>query len=68
MVFVVEDDIAHQRAVETGLSDATLAEIVSGLEDGEEVVVGPYRSLKDLEDGDRVRPRSQDDDEDEEDG
>lgn len=68
VVFVVEDDIAHQRPVETGLSDATLAEIVSGLEEGEEVVVGPYRSLKDLEDGDRVRPRSQDDDEEEEDG
>ena len=44
----------------------TLAEITSGLEEGEEVVVGPYRSLKDLEDGDRVRPRSQDDDDDEE--
>jgi HlyD family secretion protein len=66
VVFVVEDDIAHQRAVVTGLSDATLAEIATGLEDGEQVVVGPYRSLKDLEDGDRVRPRSQDDDDDDE--
>jgi HlyD family secretion protein len=68
VVFVIEDDIAHQRPVETGLSDATLAEIVSGLEEGEEVVVGPYRSLRDVEDGDRVRPRRQDDEEEEDDG
>ena len=67
VVFVVEDDVAHQRSVETGLSDATRVEIISGLAVGDEVVVGPYRSLKDLEDGDRVRPRSQDDDEEEED-
>ena len=60
-MFVVEDDVAHQRAVETGLSDATRVEILSGLAEGDEVVVGPYRSLKDLEDGDRVRPRSEDD-------
>jgi HlyD family secretion protein len=65
VVFVVEDEVAHQRAIDTGLSDATRVEIISGLTDGEEVVVGPYRSLKDLEDGDRVRPRSQDDDEEE---
>jgi HlyD family secretion protein len=65
VVFVVEDDVAHQRAVETGLSDATRVEIISGLAEGEEVVVGPYRSLKDLENEDRVRPRSQDDDEEE---
>jgi HlyD family secretion protein len=65
VVFVIEDEKAHQRPVETGLSDATRAEIISGLEEGEEVVVGPYRSLKDLEDGDRVRPRSQDDGDDE---
>jgi len=61
VVFVVEDDVAHQRTVETGLSDATRVEILSGLAEGDKVVVGPYRSLKDLEDGDRVRPRSEDD-------
>jgi HlyD family secretion protein len=68
VVFVVIDDRAVQRPVETGLTDATRAEIVSGLEEGEKVVVGPYRSLKDLEHEDSVRVRDEEDDDDEDEG
>ena len=69
VVFVVGDDKVQQREVETGLSDPTHVEIVSGLEEGEEVVTGPYRSLKDLEDGDDVRVQTgSEEDEDEESG
>jgi HlyD family secretion protein len=55
VVFVVADGEARQRPVETGLSDETHVEIVSGLEAGEAVVSGPYRTLRDLDDGDAVR-------------
>ena len=40
--------------METGLSDDTYQEIVSGLSAGDEVVTGPDRVLRALEDGDRV--------------
>lgn len=55
VVFVVEEGRARQRPVTTGLSDATHVELVSGVDAGAEVVTGPYRSLKKLRDGDRVK-------------
>ena len=66
VVLVVGDDFTlAQRAVETGLSDATHVEILSGLEEGERVVTGPYRAIKDLDHGDSVRIRDEGDDEEE---
>lgn len=55
VVFVVEDGHAVRRAVETGLSTVTQVELRSGVEIGDEVVTGPFRTLRDLEDGDAVR-------------
>ncbi len=55
VVFVVEDGRAVRREVETGLSTVTEVEIVSGVEEGEEVVTGPFRTLRDLEGGEAVR-------------
>ncbi len=55
VVFVVADGRAQQRPVTTGISDATHVEIVDGLAAGDVVVNGPYRALKDLKAGDRVR-------------
>lgn len=55
VVFVAEEGEARQRPVETGLSDETHVEIVSGLEPGEAVIAGPYRTLRDLDHGDAVR-------------
>lgn len=54
VVFVVADGKARQRPVEVGLSDETHVEILAGLEPGEQVVTGPYRTLRDLDDGDAV--------------
>lgn len=62
VVFVVRDGQAVQRAVETGISTATHVEIVRGLEAGEDVVVGPYRSLRDLDHGDAVSPEGDEED------
>ncbi len=51
VVFVVADGRATRRRVTTGLSSETDVEIVSGLEAGEVVVEGPYRTLaRELED------------------
>lgn len=55
VVFVVENGKVRQRPVTTGVSDETHVEILEGLKPGDKVVTGPYRSLRDLKDGDDVR-------------
>ncbi len=57
VVFVEADGLARQRPVTTGLADETHVEIVDGLEEGESVVTGPYRQLEDLQDGDAIERR-----------
>jgi HlyD family secretion protein len=54
VVFVVDKGKARQREVQTGISDETLVELTSGVKPGEPVVTGPYRTLRDLKDGDAV--------------
>ncbi len=54
VVFIIVDGKARQRPVQTGLSDETHVELLSGVKQGELVVTGPYRTLKDLKDGDQV--------------
>jgi hypothetical protein len=46
-VYVASGDNAQQRAVEVGFQDDESAEIVSGLDDGEMVVVQGQRALRD---------------------
>lgn len=55
VVFVIKDGEAHRQPVETGISDNTHIQIVSGLEEDEEIVTGSYRILSnELADGDKV--------------
>jgi len=54
-VYVVIDDKTVIRPVKTGVSDVLYVEIIDGLEEGDEVVIGPYRTLKKLEAGEAVR-------------
>jgi HlyD family secretion protein len=54
VVFVAKDGKAVQRVVKTGISDETQVEIVSGVQPGEKVITGPYRSLRDLDDGEKI--------------
>lgn len=55
VVFVVADGVVHKRVVEVGLSSETDVEITKGLQVGDVVVEGPYRTLaRDLVDGMRV--------------
>ena len=46
-VFVVRDGTAHRQPVSTGLMNDTLAEIVDGLAEGDEVVLSGHNSLRD---------------------
>ena len=54
--FVNRDGTAVRVAVEVGLSDDSYQEVKSGLKEGDEVITGPDRVLRALEDGDRVAP------------
>lgn len=54
IVFVVEGGTARARPVETGISDERRVEILSGLRPDDRVIVGPFRALDELKDGDSV--------------
>ena len=56
VVFVMDaDKHVHPRRVKTGISSDTDIEILEGVNEGDEIVEGPYRTLaKDLNDGDLV--------------
>ena len=56
VVFLNDDGIARRVEVETGISDNRHIQVMSGVEDGDEVITGSYRVLsRDLKDGDPVR-------------
>lgn len=55
VVFINEDGTAKRVEVETGISDNSYIQIMSGLKGGEEVVTGSYRILsRELENGDKI--------------
>jgi HlyD family secretion protein len=56
-VFVLEDGKAVRKDVEVGISSDSDQEIIKGLEQGETVITGPFRVLRDLEDGDSVEEK-----------
>ena len=67
VVFTLEGNEVKKVKVETGISDDTYIEIISGLEGEEDVVSGPYRAIsKELEDGSKVMAPKKDKDKDEE--
>ncbi len=55
VAFVVENGKARQRPVILGLSDETHIEILKGIDAGAKMITGPYRTLRDLKDGDTVQ-------------
>jgi HlyD family secretion protein len=62
VVYVIAGGDASVRPVTTGVADVIWVEITDGLSDGEEVIVGPYRTLKKLKDGDPVHVEEPNDD------
>jgi HlyD family secretion protein len=55
VVYRIEDGKAQARVVTTGIADELWVEVKDGLATGDEVVVGPYRTLKNLHGGDAVK-------------
>jgi HlyD family secretion protein len=55
VVFVNDNGVARCRLVKTGISDESRVEIVSGLTEGESLIVGPYRVFEKLKDGTAVK-------------
>jgi HlyD family secretion protein len=64
VVYVIAGGKARERTVATGISDETHVELTSGVKPGEQVVTGPYRTLRDLKDGDPVQVSETSEDED----
>jgi HlyD family secretion protein len=56
-VFVVENKKVHLRPVKSGISDETSVVILEGIKEGDTVVTGPYRALRDLKEGDQVKEK-----------
>ncbi len=55
VVYVLEGTKARARPVRAGVSDLTDTVILEGLEEGDSIIVGPFRVLRDLDDGDEVK-------------
>jgi HlyD family secretion protein len=55
VVFLNDNGVAKRVEVETGISDNTHIQILSGVREGDEIVTGNYRVLsRELEDGDKI--------------
>jgi HlyD family secretion protein len=54
VVFVLDGGVVRARPVQTGLSDERRIEILAGLSADEQVVVGPFRVLDEIKDGQAV--------------
>lgn len=53
-VFIANDGVVERRAVKVGLSSDSEQEILEGVKEGEQLVSGPYRAFRELQDGDAV--------------
>jgi HlyD family secretion protein len=54
-VFVVVDDEVEFRPIEVGIAGEKYFEVISGLEEGDRVVTGPFSSVRELRDGAPVK-------------
>ena len=61
VVYLIEDGEAVVRGVTTGISDDLNVEITDGLDAGDEIIIGPYRTLKKLHAGEAVRAKEVED-------
>ncbi len=55
-VYLVEEGRAKFIPVEKGIMGGLLIEITSGLNEGQDVIVGPYSALRELKDGLLIKP------------
>ncbi len=56
VVFVIENDTVKMVSVQTGIQDDSYIQILSGLVEKQEIVIGPYTAVsRKLKQGDRIR-------------
>jgi HlyD family secretion protein len=58
-VYALRDGKAVFAPVKTGLSGELMVEVVTGLQPGEEIITGPFKALRQIKDGDRVKRMSE---------
>jgi len=58
-VFIVVNGKATFRAVKVGIAGDEYFEVLDGVKENEQIVAGPYQSIRDLKDGTAVRPTKQ---------
>ena len=54
-VFIVKDNKAVFTPIKTGIAGEKYFEVLSGAKDGEQVIVGPFSSVRELADGAAVK-------------
>jgi HlyD family secretion protein len=54
-VFIVQSGAVKFETVKTGLSGDSSIELVSGAKEGQQIVTGPFRALRELKEGSKVR-------------
>lgn len=54
-LFQPEDKTVKFQPVESGMLGQTMVEVTTGLEEGQEIVTGPFKALREIKDGDKVR-------------
>jgi HlyD family secretion protein len=59
-VFVHRDGVVTFAPVKTGLTGDSSIEIVSGVAEGQQIVTGPFRALREIKDGSKVKEEKQD--------
>jgi HlyD family secretion protein len=55
-VFLIRDKAALFVPVKTGIAGEKYFEVLTGLKPGDEVITGPFNSVRDLKEGDAVKP------------
>ena len=63
-VFVLRDGVAVFVPVKTGIAGDKYFEVLSGLKPGDQVITGPFNSVRNLKDGDPVKLEEKDKDKD----
>jgi HlyD family secretion protein len=54
-VFVLRNGFADFEPVKTGIAGEKYFEVLSGLKEGDQVITGPFNSVRNLKDGDQVK-------------
>lgn len=68
VVFIEDGNYVKMVEVETGISDDTFMEIISGISEGQKIISGPYKAIsKELEDSVKVKITNKDDNKNKED-